>query len=391
MENTIFENDKKYIANTYGRFPVAVKSGKGSIIFDVYGKRYIDMGSGIATNAFGLCDDEWNKAITDQLGEYAHVSNLYYSEPQVKLAKLLCEKTGMKKVFFGNSGAEANEGAIKAARKYASDNGKPSQKIITLINSFHGRTITTLSATGQDVFHTNFGPFTEGFEYAPANDIAAIKAMMFKDGKVDCAAVMVELVQGEGGVLELSQEYVKELYALCKENDILFIVDEVQTGNGRTGTLYCYQQYDILPDIVTTAKGLGGGLPIGAVMLGEKVENTLGAGTHGSTFGGNPVCAAGAYSIISRIDNKLLLEVQAKNRYIIEELGKLPGVENISGKGLMLGIKTKKPAKEVISACIASGVLVLSAKDKVRLLPALNIPMDILKEAVEIIAAAINN
>jgi len=357
----------------------------------VEGKRYIDMGSGIATNAFGLCDDEWNKAITDQLGEYAHVSNLYYSEPQVKLAKLLCEKTGMKKVFFGNSGAEANEGAIKAARKYASDNGKPSQKIITLINSFHGRTITTLSATGQDVFHTNFGPFTEGFEYAPANDIAAIKAMMFKDGKVDCAAVMVELVQGEGGVLELSQEYVKELYALCKENDILFIVDEVQTGNGRTGTLYCFEQYGILPDIVTTAKGLGGGLPIGAVMLGAKVENTLSAGTHGSTFGGNPVCAAGAYSIISRIDNKLLLEVQAKNMYIIEELGKLPGVENISGKGLMLGIKTKKPAKEVISACIASGVLVLSAKDKVRLLPALNIPMDILKEAVEIIAAAINN
>ena len=391
MDNSIFEKDKQYIANTYGRFPVAVKSGKGSIIYDIEGKRYIDMGSGIATNSFGICDDEWTKAITAQLSEYAHVSNLYYSEPQVKLAELLCRRTGMKKIFFGNSGAEANEGAIKAARKYASDNGKPSQKIITLVNSFHGRTVTTLSATGQDVFHHDFGPFTEGFDYAPANDIEAIQEKMFKDGKPDCAAVMVELVQGEGGVLELEYEYVKELYDLCKANDILFIVDEVQTGNGRTGTLYCYEQYDILPDIVTTAKGLGGGLPIGAVMLGEKVANTLTAGTHGSTFGGNPICAAGAYNIISRIDNKLLLEVQAKNRYIIEKLGKLPGVEYISGKGLMLGIKTTKPAKEVISACIASGVLVLSAKDKVRLLPALNIPMDILKEAVEIIAAAIDN
>ncbi len=383
----IKENDKKYIAPTYGRFPVEFDRAEGSTVYDPDGKKYIDMGAGIATTAFGHCDSEYIKAVTEQLNKYAHASNLYFTAPQVKLAELLCEKTGMKKVFFANSGAEANEGMIKAARKYSFDKyGEGRNKIITLRNSFHGRTVTTLSATGQDVFHNYFFPFTEGFDYAPANDIEGTKALITDD----VCAVMVELVQGEGGVLPLEREYVNEIYSLCKEKDILFCIDEVQTGNGRCGALYAYMRYDIKPDIISTAKGLGGGLPIGAVMLGEKTENTLGPSTHGSTFGGNPVCAAGAYNVISRIDNTLLEDVNKKSEYIISRLKACKNTESVSGMGLLLGVKTTKDSKEVVNACIADGVLVLTAKDKIRLTPPLNISFEDLEAALDVICENID-
>ena len=384
---SIKENDKKYIAPTYGRFPVEFARAEGSTVYDTDGKKYIDMGAGIATTAFGHCDSEYVKAVTEQLNKYAHASNLYYTEPQVKLAGLLCEKTGMKKVFFANSGAEANEGMIKAARKYSFDKyGEGRSKIITLKNSFHGRTVTTLSATGQDVFHNYFFPFTEGFDYAPANDIDGTKALITDD----VCAVMVELVQGEGGVLPLEADYVNEIYSLCREKDILFCVDEVQTGNGRCGALYAYMRYGIMPDIISTAKGLGGGLPIGAVLLGEKVENTLGPSTHGSTFGGNPVCAAGAYNVISRIDDALLADVIKKSDYIVSRLNTCKNTVSVSGMGLLLGIKTTKDSKEIVNACIADGVLALTAKDKIRLTPPLNISFEDLEAALDVICANID-
>ena len=384
---SIKENDKKYIAPTYGRFPVEFARAEGSTVYDTDGKKYIDMGAGIATTAFGHCDSEYVKAVTEQLNKYAHASNLYYTEPQVKLAGLLCEKTGMKKVFFANSGAEANEGMIKAARKYSFDKyGEGRNKIITLKNSFHGRTVTTLAATGQDVFHNYFFPFTEGFDYAPANDIDGTKALITDD----VCAVMVELVQGEGGVLPLEADYVNEIYSLCREKDILFCVDEVQTGNGRCGALYAYMRYNIMPDIISTAKGLGGGLPIGAVLLGEKVENTLGPSTHGSTFGGNPVCAAGAYNVISRIDDALLADVIKKSDYIVSRLKACKNTVSVSGMGLLLGIKTTKDSKEIVNACIADGVLPLTAKDKIRLTPPLNISFEDLEKALDVICANID-
>lgn len=383
----IIENDKQYIAATYGRFPVVFDKAQGSTVYDVDGKEYIDMGAGIATTAFGHCDAEYVKAVTNQLNTYAHASNLYYTCPQVELAQLLCEKTGMRKVFFANSGAEANEGMIKAARKYSFDKyGAGRNKIVTLKNSFHGRTVTTLSATGQDVFHNYFFPFTEGFVYAAANNIEETKALLTDD----VCAVMVELVQGEGGVLPLQQEYVNEIYSLCTEKDILFCVDEVQTGNGRCGALYAYMRYGITPDIISTAKGLGGGLPIGAVLLGQKVENTLGASTHGSTFGGNPVCAAGAYNVVSRIDDALLSGVIEKGEYITSRLKECKNVESVSGMGLLIGVKTTKDSKQLCLDCIADGVLTLTAKDKLRLTPPLNISMDDLKKAMDIICKNID-
>lgn len=378
----IIENDKKYIAATYGRFPVVFDKAKGSTVYDIDGKAYIDMGAGIATTAFGHCDDEYVSAVTEQLNRYAHASNLYYTAPQVQLAELLCEKTGMKKVFFANSGAEANEGMIKAARKYSFDKyGEGRNKIVTLVNSFHGRTVTTLSATGQDVFHNYFFPFTDGFVFAPANDIEGTKALITDD----VCAVMVELVQGEGGVLPLERSYVDEIYKLCAEKDILFCVDEVQTGNGRCGALYAYMRFGIQPDIVSTAKGLGGGLPIGAILLGEKVENTYGPSSHGSTFGGNPVCAAGAYSVISRIDDALLADVEKKSEYIISRLKSCKNTESVSGMGLLIGVKTAKDSKQLCLDCINDGVLPLTAKDKLRLTPPLNISMDDLEKAMDVI------
>lgn len=384
----IFSQDKEYIANTYGRLPVEFVSGKGSVLRDSEGKEYIDLGSGIAVNIFGIADDEWVSAVTSQLTKLQHTSNYYYTEPQADLAKQICERTNMKKVFFGNSGAEANECAIKTARKYGNKVlGFENPVIITLKNSFHGRTVTTLTATGQDVFHKDFGPFTPGFVYAEANNKEELLRLSEEN---DCCAVMMELIQGEGGVMALDKDYVEYARELCTEKNMLLIIDEVQTGNGRSGCLYSFMNYGIQPDIFTTAKGLGGGLPIGAAVLGEKVKDILTAGDHGSTFGGNPVCAAGALNVFGRIDGELLTSVKEKSEYIISELKDLDGVEGISGMGLMLGIKTKKDAKAILKECLNRGVLVLTAKDKVRLLPALNIPMAELKKGIEILKEVIS-
>lgn len=381
--------DKEYIANTYARFPLTVKSGKGSLVWDENGKEYIDLSTGIAVNTFGIADEEWIRAVTAQLGTLQHMSNLYFTEPCARLAQMLCEKTGMKKVFFSNSGAEANECAIKAARKYAAEKkGKDCYKIITLKNSFHGRTLTTLAATGQEVFHKDFTPLTEGFVYAAPNCIEEIEALS-ADG--NCAAVMLEIVQGESGVNPLDRDYVQALAAFAKEKDILLICDEVQAGNGRTGRLYSYMNYGITPDIVSTAKGLAGGLPLGATMLGEKVQDVLSPGSHGSTFGGNPVCCAAALSILSRLDEELLAGVRAKSDYIKKELEGARGIVSVSGLGLMLGVRTEKDAGAVIRECMDKGVLVIRAKDKIRLLPALNIPEKLLETAVSVIKTVCAN
>lgn len=379
----IFEKDNSFVASTYARFPLNLVSGKGSIVYDDSGKGYIDMATGIAVNTFGVADEEWVKAVTNQLNTLQHASNLYYTKPCADLAEILCNRTGLKKVFFGNSGAEANECAIKVARKYAADKkGSDYNTIITLKNSFHGRTITTLAATGQDVFHNDFLPLTDGFVYAEANNIADLEAKV-KENKV--AAIMFECVQGEGGVLPLEPDFVKAIFEIAEKEDILTIADEVQTGNGRTGALYAFMNYGVLPDIVSTAKGLGNGLPLGATMLGEKVKNVLTPGTHGSTFGGNPVACAGAISVINRIDDELLIEVKEKSEYIFDTLKNAKGVKGVSGMGLMIGIETEKDASEVIKYCMENGVLPIKAKTKVRLLPALNIGWDDLKKAVEII------
>lgn len=379
----IFEKDKLYIANTYGRFPIAIKEGKGSKVVDYDGKEYIDLATGIAVNTFGIADDEWVQAVYAQLTKLQHASNLYFTEPCDNLAEALCRRTGMKKVFFSNSGAEANECAIKAARKYAAEKkGAEYYNIITLRNSFHGRTLTTLAATGQDAFHKDFLPLTEGFLYAEAGNMEDLKKLA-AENKV--AAVMMEMVQGEGGVVPLDAEYVKDAAAWALENDILLICDEVQTGNGRSGELYAYMHYGIKPDIISTAKGLAGGLPLGATLLGEKLVNTFTPGSHGSTFGGNPVCCAGALNILGRLTDEVLEGVKERSEYISSALSSCPGVENVTGLGLMIGIKTKKPADEVVKTCMENGVLVIKAKDKVRLLPALNIPMDDLKAAVDVL------
>lgn len=382
----IIKTDNEYVANTYARFPLVLKEGKGSLVYDETGREYIDMGSGIGVTAFGIADDEWQAAVAKQLGKLQHMSNLYYTEPCAELAKLLCAKTGMKKVFFANSGAEANECAIKTARKWGYENkGEEYSTIVTLVNSFHGRTITTLAATGQEHYHEDFGPLTPGFVYAEANDLESVKKLV-AENKV--CAVMFECVQGEGGVIPLTAQFVQGLAELAEKENFLLIADEVQTGNGRTGELYAYMNFGIKPDIVSTAKGLGGGLPLGACLMGEKTGNVLKFGDHGSTFGGNPVCCAGALSIISRIDGALLSQIKQKSEYIVDELSGADGVESVSGMGLMLGIKTKKPVKDVLNECMANGVLCLTAKDKLRLLPALNIPMDVLVRAVDIIKAA---
>ncbi len=384
----VIELDKQYIAGTYARFPLQLVSGKGSIVFDEAGKQYIDLGTGIAVNGFGIGDTEWKNAVIAQLDKIQHTSNLYYSEPCALLAKELCIRTGLKKVFFSNSGAEANECAIKAARKYGElRKGKEYYTIVTLKNSFHGRTITTLSATGQDVFHEHFTPMTEGFVFAQANDIEDMRRLV-KENK--CCGVMLELVQGEGGVMALEKDYVQSVAELAKQEDLLLMIDEVQTGNGRTGALYAFMDYGVTPDVVTTAKGLGGGLPIGATMLGEKAENLFTAGLNGSTFGGNPVACAGALSILRRIDEELLTQVREKSAYIFAELENAKGVKSVSGKGLMIGVDCEKDAGEVIAKCMEKGVLVIKAKQKVRLLPALNIPWEELKTAIKILKEVIS-
>lgn len=379
----IKELDKKYIANTYARFPVQIVKGKGSLVYDENGKQYIDLGTGIAVNTFGFSDDIWKEAISKQMDCFQHTSNLYYAAPCVELARILCERTGMKKVFYSNSGAEANECAIKAARRYSElKYGAGRYTIITMKSGFHGRTLTTLAATGQEAFHKDFLPLTEGFVYAEENNLDDVKRLADENS---CTAIMLEIVQGEGGVKNLDRDFIEGVAKFAAQRDLLLIIDEVQTGNGRSGKLYSYMHYDIQPDIVTTAKGIAGGLPMGVTMLGEKVENVYDPGSHGSTFGGNPVCCAGAISIINRIDDALLTSVTEKADYIRQQLVGAPGIKSVSGLGLMVGIETVRPTSEVVAECREKGVLVLTAKNKVRLLPALNIPKDQLEQAIAVI------
>ena len=383
--NTI-ELDQTYIAGTYKRFPLEISSGRGSLVRDPSGREYIDMGSGIAVTSFGIADPDWIAAVENQIHSVQHMSNLYYTAPCANLAKALCEKTGMAKVFFSNSGAEANECAIKVARKWAAEHKGPGcSTIVTLENSFHGRTLTTLAATGQAHYHELFQPLTPGFASFPAGDMAALEALC-AGGAV--AAVLIECVQGEGGVVPLDPAFAKELEAFLREKEILLMVDEVQTGNGRTGKMYAYMHYGLHPDVVSTAKGLAGGLPMGATLLSEKVQNVLSFGDHGSTFGGNPVAASAALSVVRRLTDDFLATVTRKSELLTGLLRDAPGIVSISGLGLMLGLKTVKPAAEVVAACMENGVLCLTAKDKVRLLPALNIPDDLLVKAAGIIKQA---
>ncbi len=373
-----------YVSNTYKRYPVAFVRGEGAHLWDDAGREYVDLGSGIAVNIFGVSDPEWVEAVTGQLRALPHTSNLYYTEPCAHLAEMLCGRTGMKKVFFSNSGAEANECMIKAARRYGEAAGR--YAIVTLKNSFHGRTIATLAATGQDAFHRHFGPFPDGFAYAQPDDLESVRALAEER---NACAVMLEIVQGEGGVHALDGDFLRGVQSLCRERNMLLCVDEVQTGNGRCGELYAYMAHGLAPDLVSTAKGLGGGLPIGATLFAESVQDVLGAGDHGSTFGGNPVACAGAASILSRIDDGLLKGVCERGAYIQDALRGAKGVRGVSGMGLMLGIETERSAAEVVKACLARGVLVLTAKDRVRLLPPLNISWDDLKAAIAVLKEAI--
>lgn len=386
MENSgIFEKDRKYIAHTYHRFPAAIKSGHGVQAVDFEGKRYIDFGSGIGTNSLGFCNDKWVQAVVSQIKQLQHTSNLFYTLPDSLLAERLCEITGYSKVFFGNSGAEANEGAIKLARKYGREvKGENCNRIITLENSFHGRTITTLSATGQDAFHQSFFPFTEGFCYVPANDNCALHKAV--DNTV--CAVMIELVQGESGVNVLEKEYVKDIEQVCRDKHILLIVDEVQTGIGRTGTFLCSEQYGIHPNVITLAKGLGAGLPIGAVLMDKLTENVFQTGDHGSTFGGNPVACAGAVEVLSQVtDMGFLSDVCSKAEYMQKRLLKMPNVTDVSGMGLMLGLSLKDSliAAEVARKCVEKGLLILTAKAKLRVMPPLNILREEIDEGLTIL------
>ena len=380
---TTKELDSKYIANTYARFPIVLDHGKGSLVWDTEGKEYIDMGSGIAVNAFGIADPVWAAAVSEQLGKLQHCSNLYFSEPCAKLAEALCERTGMKKVFFGNSGAEANEGAIKCARKYSVDTYGPGRsKVITLVNSFHGRTLTTLAATGQEGFHREFLPLTEGFLYAQAGDLEGIQALL--DGSV--CAVMLEMVQGEGGVIPMDEGFVKGLAQLCREKDVLLLIDEVQTGIGRTGRFFAYQGYGVQPDVVTCAKGIAGGLPMGACLVSERLGDILQPGQNGSTFGGNPIASAAARVVVRRVSEPDFLQsVAEKGAYFREKLEAMPQVEYVRGRGLMLGVKLKeKDAHDVLVQCAKAGLLILTAKELVRFLPPLTITQEDIDQGLAI-------
>ncbi len=378
--STLQQLENTYMAETFSRFPVAIERGEGATLFDTEGKRYVDFGSGIAVNIFGANDEKWKAAVIDQLSRIQHVSNYYYSEPQLDLAELLCFRTGAKRVFFANSGAEANECALKAARKYSFDKyGEGRKKIISLNGSFHGRTLFTLTATGQQAFHRFFGPFVPEVVSVDAN-MQAVE----KESENACA-VIIECVQGESGVEALDKGFVRALRTFCDEHDILLICDEVQSGNGRTGKFCAYEHYGITPDIMTTAKGLGGGLPIGACLFFEKTEHTLKPGDHGSTFGGNPVCCAGAVSIVSRLTEDFLLEVQGKAEYLRAKLKGFDGVKRVTGLGLMIGLNVEKPAKEIAQNCLKRGLLVLTAHEKVRIVPPLNITKTEMDEGLTIL------
>ena len=380
----IKNDEQNYMMHAYGRFGTALVKGSGATAWDSEGKEYIDFTSGIGVNSLGYCDEGWVKAVASQAATLQHISNLYYSPLQTEVAKKLCELSGMDKVFLCNSGAEANECAIKIARKYSFDKyGEGRQKIITLVNSFHGRTVTTLAATGQDVFHNYFFPFTEGFDYAKANDIDDLKAKLTSD----VCAVFIELIQGEGGVMPLDKEFVTEIQSLCREKDILFMIDEVQTGVSRTGSFYCYQGYGLDPDVVTSAKGLGGGLPMGACLSNKKTSGVLVPGTHGTTFGGNPIACAAAAEVLSRVaEPDFLKAVKEKGEYIKAELLKMPNVEEVRGIGMMIGIVTEKDnAKQVAAKCLENGLLILTAKNLLRLLPPLTISYDEINKGLSIL------
>ena len=379
--------DSDYVAHTYARFPVEIVSGNGAVVTDSNGKQYLDFGSGIAVNTFGTADSEWVEAVTKQLSLFQHTSNLYYSKPCAELAKMLCERTDMKKVFFCNSGAEANECAIKLARAYGEKKGKDYYNIITLKNSFHGRTLATLAATGQDVFHEKFTPLPGGFVFAEANNVESL-CQAAENNR--CCAVMLETVQGEGGINVLTDDFMKAVREVAGKHDLLIIVDEVQTGNGRTGKLYSYMHYGFTPDVFTTAKGLGGGLPIGACVMGEKAENLFAPGDNGSTFGGNPVVCAGAVNILSRLTDDFICEVSEKGDYLKKQLEKISGVTSVTGRGLMLGLLSEKDSAEIIAGAREKGLLLLKAKNKVRLLPPLTVTKEQIDRAVAIITECVN-
>lgn len=381
--NTMEKFDK-HVMHSYKRYPLVMQKGEGRRCTDENGKTYIDFGSGIGTNSLGYCDEKWSDAVCKQVRTLQHSSNYYYTGVQAEFAEKLCETSGYDSVFFGNSGAEANECAIKLARKYSFDKyGKNRHNIITLVNSFHGRTMATLSATGQDVFHNYFFPFLEGFINVKANDIDDLKSKL--DDTV--CAVMLEYIQGEGGVNALSQDFVNAIYELCEKKDILVIADEVQTGAGRTGKFLAGEHFGKKADITTMAKGLAGGIPIGACLTNEKCSNVLSAGAHGSTFGGNPIACAGGLAVLERINSEGFLdEVNEKAVFIRKELEKCSEIESVSGIGLMIGIKLKtKKASDVAQKALEKGLLILTAKDKVRLLPPLTISMEELGDGIKIL------
>lgn len=378
----IKEQEQSYVLHTYGRVDAALVKGQNARAWDVEGKEYIDFTSGIGVNSLGYSDPGWVKAVTEQAGAIQHMSNYYYSPQNTALAEELCAASGMAQAFFCNSGAEANECAVKVARKYGES--RNAHKIITLHNSFHGRTLTTLAATGQDAFHKDFLPLTEGFVYADANDLDSMEALL--DGSV--CAVMIETVQGEGGVVPMEEDFVRGLRTLCAEKDVLLIIDEVQTGVGRTGTFYSYQDYGVEPDVVTTAKGIAGGLPMGACLVSEKLRDILKPGQQGSTFGGNPVACAGAREVVKRVsDPEFLKSVTEKGAYFREKLEALPQVEYVRGRGLMLGVKLKDiDAHDILVKCAQQGLLILTAKDLVRFLPPLTITKEDINQGLEIFA-----
>lgn len=376
--------DQTYIAHTYGRSDLEIMRGEGERCFDSQGRNYLDFSSGIGANSLGFVNEAWRNAVKNQVDQLAHTSNLYYTQPQVVLAQALCQRTGMKRVFFANSGAEANEGAIKTARKYSSDRYSAQRcEIITLTNSFHGRTITTLAATGQDVFHKNFGPFPDGFVYANANDIADLTSKVTSR----TCAIFIECIQGEGGVIPLEQSFVDAIVEICQKEDILLMVDEVQTGAGRTGTFLCCEQFGISPDVVSMAKGLGGGLPIGAVLFSEKTADVLGKGDHGTTFGGNPIVCAGAKVVMDTLDSEFLSQVVEKGEYLRQQLSKLPGVEQVSGMGLMRGIQIDRrlSSADIVAQSIQEGLILLTAKDRLRMLPPLTITQEEINQGIAIL------
>lgn len=386
----VMDRDNQYIMHTYGRSPVVIERGEGMTAIDADGRKYLDFTSGIGVNALGFAHPAWVAAVTEQAGKVQHTSNLYYTAPCGRLARRICRRTGMDRVFFGNSGAEANEGAIKCARKYSVDTYGPGRsKVITLVNSFHGRTLATLTATGQDVFHHDFGPFPEDFAYVPAGDFAALEAAADEH----TCAVMMELVQGEGGVVALDPEYVHAVADFCAAKDILLIVDEVQTGVGRTGKFLACENYNLHPDIVTLAKDLGGGLPIGAVVTTEKVASHMGPGSHGSTFGGNPVSCAGACAVLDTMDEEFMQNVNDCAAALWTGLRTLPHVQGVSGLGLMIGIQLADGLKaaDVRAACEKNGLLVLTAKDRIRLLPPLILTREDVREALEILGKVLQN